>query len=129
MKNTDVNKVILKGRVGKDPQISSTTNGTVKCVFSVATNKSWKDKTGEWKKVTNWSNIVVWGKLAEVVGQCVKMGDIIALTGELNSRSYEDKAGVKKYITEVVADDVDLIQAWPKAETKGGTDTPQDLPF
>lgn len=122
-----INKVILKGRLGKDPELTYTTTQKAKCSFSVATDESWKDKDGKWQSATEWHNVVIWkAPLAEVVAQHVKKGDCVSVEGKMKTRSWE-KDGVKKYITEVVADDVDLIQAWPKAEIPQGE--PQDLPF
>ena len=122
-----INKVILKGRLGDDPKSAVTSTGKIKTAFSVATDESWKDKDGKWQSVTEWHNVVIWkAPLAEIVASNVKKGDIVSVEGKIKTRSYE-KDGVKKYITEVVADDVDLIQAWPKAETPQGE--PQDLPF
>lgn len=122
-----INRIIIKGRTGKDPETTKTASGKTKCTFSVATDESWKDANGEWKKNTEWHNVVIWNeKLAANVGQYVKKGDVVLVEGKSKTRSWE-KDGVKKYITEVVADDVDLIQAWPKAETPQGE--PQDLPF
>jgi single-strand DNA-binding protein len=123
-----INKVYLKGRVGNDPKSSATSTGKIKCGFSVATDESWTDKDGTKKTVTDWSNVVVWGWLAEAVAQGVKKGDLVRVEGKLKTRSY-DQDGVKKWITEVVADDVDLIQAWPKAETPQGEPPTNDLPF
>jgi single-strand DNA-binding protein len=124
-----INKVILKGRLGDDPKSSATSTGKIKTAFSVATDESWKDKDGKWQSITEWHNVVIWkAPLAEVVAQNVKKGDCVSVEGKIKTRSYE-KDGVKKYITEVVADNVDLIQAWPKAETPQGEPDKNDLPF
>ncbi len=126
-----INKVILKGRLGDDPKSAATSTGKIKTAFSVATDESWKDKDGKWQTNTEWNKVVIWkSPLAEVVAQHVKKGDVVLIEGKNKTRSYTDEDKVKKWITEVVADDVDLIQTWPKAETpQGGNDTPQDLPF
>lgn len=124
-----INRIIIKGRTGKDPETTKTASGKTKCTFSVATDESWKDANGEWKKNTEWHNVVIWNeKLAANVGQYVKKGDVVLVEGKSKTRAYDDKSGVKQRITEVVADDVDLIQAWPKAETPQG-EPPTDLPF
>lgn len=97
-----MNKVILEGNLGKDPEIRCTSNGTAVANFSVATTSQWKDKDGEDKERTEWHRVVAWGKLAE---ECdgLRKGGLVNVEGKLQTRSWEDKAGIKKYITEVNA--------------------------
>ena len=108
MASRSVNKVILVGNLGKDAETKFTPSGVAKTTFSVATSRRWKDQqTGEWKDETNWSNVVLWR--SENVGQYLTRGKQVYVEGRLSTRSYDDKDGVKKYITEVVADDVILL--------------------
>lgn len=98
-----VNKVILIGNVGKDPEIRTLQNGGKVANLSIATSESWKDKsTGEKKEKTEWHRVVVFGPLAEIVEKYVKKGSKIYVSGSLQTRKWTDKDGVEKYSTEVV---------------------------
>lgn len=97
-----LNKVILIGNLGKDPEVRHLDNGGVVANFSMATNESYKDKQGQKQTVTEWHSVVVWGKVAEIVEQYVKSGSLIYVEGKLKTRSWEDKDGNKRYTTEVV---------------------------
>jgi single-strand DNA-binding protein len=102
-----VNKVILVGNLGKDPELRSTPQGKSVCSFSLATSERYQDKvTSEWKDNTEWHNIVAWERLADYVSQRLKKGSKIYLEGTLRHRSYEGKDGVTRYITEVLAREV-----------------------
>ena len=96
-----INKVILIGNLGKDPDIMTFENGVKKASFSLATTESYKDKEGNWVEQTEWHNIVAWRWLAE---KNLIKGDQVYVEGKLKSRSWDDKEGNKRYITEVVAD-------------------------
>ena len=105
-----VNKVILVGNLGKDPEVKYTPSGTPVAKFSLATNERFKDKAGEWQDRTEWHNIVAWQRLAEIIGEYVKKGSKIYIEGRLQTSSWEDKqSGEKKYRTEVVASDLVLL--------------------
>lgn len=105
-----VNKVILIGNLGKDPEVRRLENGTVVASFPLATSETYTDKTtNERRDITDWHNIVVWRGLAEVVEKYVRKGSKIYVEGKLKSRSYQDKEGVTKYITEVVADEITML--------------------
>jgi len=105
-----VNKVILVGNLGKDPEVKYTPQGTAVAKFSVATSERYKDKQGEWQDRTEWHNIVAWQKLAEIIGEYVKKGNKIYIEGRLTTNSWEDqKTGEKKYRTEVVANEIVLL--------------------
>ena len=105
-----VNKVILVGNLGKDPEVKFTPSGVPVAKFSLATNERFKDKAGEWQDRTEWHNIVAWQRLAEIVGEYVKKGSKIYIEGRLQTSSWEDKqSGEKKYRTEVVASDLVLL--------------------
>ena len=108
MASRSVNKVILLGHLGKDAETKFTPSGVAKTSFSVATNRRWKDQqTQEWKEITDWHNVVLWR--SENVSNYLLKGKQVYVEGRLESRSWEDKDGQKKYITEVVADDVILL--------------------
>jgi single-strand DNA-binding protein len=106
-----VNKVILLGTLGKDPELKYTPQGTAVAKFSMATNENYKDKqSGEWKERTEWHNIVVWQRMAEVAAEYLKKGSKAYIEGRLTTRSWDDKeTGQKKYMTEIVANDLVLI--------------------
>jgi single-strand DNA-binding protein len=113
-----VNKVILIGNLGKDPEVKFTPSGVPVAKFSLATNERYKDKSGEWQDRTEWHNIVAWQRLAEIVGEYVKKGSKIYIEGRLQTSSWEDKqSGEKKYRTEIVAQDVVLLSG--RGETDG----------
>jgi len=105
-----VNKVILVGNLGKDPEVKYTPSGVPVAKFSLATNERYKDKSGEWQDRTEWHNIVAWQRLAEIVGEYVKKGSKIYIEGRLQTSSWEDKqSGEKKYRTEIIANDLVLL--------------------
>lgn len=107
-----VNKAILIGRLGADPEIRYTPSGVAVANFSVATSQSWKDKnTGEKKEATEWHRIVAWNKLAEICSEYLEKGRQVYIEGRMQTRSWEDKDGVVRYITEVVAGQVVFLAA------------------
>jgi single-strand DNA-binding protein len=109
-----VNKVILVGRLGKDPEVRNFDNGSIVANFTVATSESYKDKTtGEKKEITEWHNIVLWRGLAEVAQKYLHKGDMVYIEGKLRTRSWE-KEGVTRYTTEVLGDNMTMLS------TKGG---------
>jgi single-strand DNA-binding protein len=103
------NKVQLIGHVGNDPEILNLESGKKLAKFSIATNESYKNSKGEKITDTQWHNIVAWGKTAELIENYVPKGKEIGIEGKLTSRSYQDKDGVKKYITEVVCSELLLM--------------------
>ncbi len=104
-----LNKVMLIGNLGKDPELRYTTSGVAVATFTIATNESWKDQEGNLQERTEWHNIVAWRKLAEICGEWLKKGKKVYIEGRLQTRSYDDKNGVKKYVTEIVADDLIML--------------------
>ena len=105
-----VNKVILVGNLGKDPEVKFTPGGTAVAKFSLATNERFKDKAGEWQDRTEWHNIVAWQRLAEILGEYVKKGTKLDIEGRLQTSSWEDtQSGEKKYRTEIIAHDLVLL--------------------
>lgn len=121
-----VNKVLLLGNVGKDPEIRSTAGGTVVASFSLATADRQKDQQGNWQDHTEWHNLVAFGRTAEVIRDYVKKGSQLFIEGKLQTRSWDDKeSGQKKYKTEVLVGDLTLLGgpagAKPPAGAKNGT--------
>ncbi|QYA25068.1 single-stranded DNA-binding protein [Gramella sp. MT6] len=103
------NTVQLIGHVGNDPEIVNLESGKKLAKFSVATNESYKNAKGEKITDTQWHNIVAWGKTAELIENYVPKGKEVGIEGKLTSRSYEDKDGVKRYITEVICNEILLL--------------------
>jgi single-strand DNA-binding protein len=105
-----INQVTLLGNLTKDIELRYTPNGSAVINFSMATNRSYKDKqTDEWKEVPEFHNVVFWGKPAEIIDQYCSKGDKILVQGRLQTRNWEDKSGVKKYMTEIVGEDFILL--------------------
>jgi single-strand DNA-binding protein len=115
-----VNKVILIGNLGKDPEVRHLENGAVVANFSIATSESYTDKSsGERKEVTDWHDIVVWRGLAEVVEKYVKKGYKVYVEGKLKKRSWQDKEGNTRYTTEIIADELSILSR-PEVGEKTG---------
>jgi single-strand DNA-binding protein len=106
-----LNKVLLIGHLGKDPELRYTKGGDAVASFSVATNESWKDAEGNTQERTDWHNIVAWRKLAEICAEYVKKGSKVYIEGKIQTRSYDDKDGVKKYVTEITANDLIMLDS------------------
>ena len=104
-----VNKVILLGNLGRDPETRYTTGGDAVTNLNVATNEQWKDKNGEKQERTEWHRVVLFGRQAEVAGEYLKKGRSVYIEGRLQTRKYTDKDGVEKYSTEIVADRMQLV--------------------
>ena len=119
-----INKLILIGNVGSDADIHTLDTGAKVAKFSVATNENYKDKSGEWQTNTEWHNIVCWRDLAEKAEQ-LKKGNLVYIEGKLTHRSYEDKDGIKRYVTEVVANYFRVINRGKGSADPGPTEPPQ----
>lgn len=104
-----VNKVILLGNLGRDPETRYTTGGDAVTNLNIATSEQWKDKNGEKQERTEWHRVVLFGRQAEVAGEYLKKGRSVYIEGRLQTRKYTDKDGVEKYSTEIVADRMQLI--------------------
>ena len=108
-----VNKAILVGRLGKDPEVRNLENGATVVNFSMATSETYKDKTtGERKEITDWHNIVLWRGLAEVAAKYLHKGDMVYIEGKIRTRSWE-KDNITRYITEVIGDNLTLLSPKP----------------
>lgn len=104
-----VNKVILIGNLGRDPELRRIQSGSSVVSFSLATTERWTDKSGERKDRTEWHNIVAWGKLADLANQYLKKGRSVYIEGRITTRSWDDKDGIKKYKTEIVANQIQFL--------------------
>ncbi len=104
-----VNKVIIVGRLGKDPEVKTIGNGGTVATITVATSENWVDKEGAKQERTEWHRVVAWGKLAEICGKHLSKGRQVYVEGRLQTRSWEDQQGQKKYSTEIVASTVQFL--------------------
>lgn len=104
-----VNKVILVGNLGKDPELRYTPSGAAVATFSLATTERYKDRDGNRQEKTEWHNIVAWRQLAEICGKFLHKGKQVYIEGRIQTRSYDDRDGNKRYITEIVADQMQML--------------------
>lgn len=106
----DLNKAMIIGRLGKDPETKYTQNGDAVCSFSVATGSSWKDKnSGEKKESTEWHNVTAFGKLAEICGEYLEKGKQVYIEGRLKTEKYKDRDGVDRWSTKIYADTMQML--------------------
>lgn len=126
-----VNKVILIGNLGRDPEVRYTADGVAVANFSIATSEQWKDKNGEKQERTEWHRIVAWRRLGEICGEYLRKGSQVFIEGKLQTRSWEDRDGVKRYITEVVAQAMQMLGSAGKdtREESFGAPLPGDEPM
>ena len=122
MSSGSLNKVMLIGRLGRDVDFRYTQDGKPVARFSIATNEYWNDNDGETQERTQWHTIVAWGKLAETCSRLLKKGRQVFIEGKLQTRSWEDKDGNRKYTTEVVAVGMQLLGDKPKDMESMGSD-------
>src|SRR5262252_4508659 len=115
-----VNKVILVGRLGRDPETRYTGGGQAVANFSVATDESYRDKNGERQKRTEWHKIVVWGKQAEIAQQYLKKGSLVFIEGRIQSREWQDKEGQKRTSFEIVANNFRMLGGRGEGGSSGG---------
>jgi len=106
-----VNKVMLVGRLGKDPEVRYTPDGTMVATFTMATNEQWRDKNGEKVEKTEWHRIVTYRRLAEICGSYLSKGSLVYIEGRLQTRSWEDKDGNKRNTTEIVAQNMQMLDS------------------
>ncbi|HEV7921116.1 MAG TPA: single-stranded DNA-binding protein [Thermoanaerobaculia bacterium] len=117
-----VNRVILIGRLGKDPEVRATPSGSNVAKFTLATDERYTDRNGERQERTEWHNIVAWGKLAEICGQYLKKGKLVYIDGSIRSDSWDDKeSGQKKYRTEIIANNMQMLDRRGDDEGGGGS--------
>lgn len=109
-----VNRVILLGSLGKDPEVKYIPSGTAVANFSMATSEKFKSKSGEWEEKTEWHNIQAWARLAEICGEYLQKGSMVYIEGRIQTRKWEDKDGKDRYTTEIVAEKMQML-----SKTKG----------
>ena len=115
-----LNKVILIGNLGAEPELRYTNGGTAVATFSLATSERWKDAAGKTQESTEWHRIVAWGKLAEICNQYLQKGSRIYLEGKLQTRKWQDREGTERFITEVVARDMKMLSNRSTGEDSSG---------
>lgn len=113
-----LNKVMLIGNLGKDPEVRFTASGQAVASFSLATSEKFKGKSGEMEERTEWHNITLWGKLAEIAGEYLSKGKTVYIEGRLQTRKWQDKNGNDRYTTDIVGDRMQMLSA--KGERSGG---------
>lgn len=119
-----VNKVILVGNLGQDPELRYTPSGAAVTTLSIATNEVWKDNDGNQQERTEWHRVVLWRRLAEIAGEYLKKGSKVYLEGRLQTRSWEDKDGVKRYATEVIADNMTMLDSKSEGGARASASPP-----
>lgn len=133
-----VNKATLIGNLGKDVELRYTSSGAAVATFSLATSESWKDSDGNQKEQTQWHQVVAWKKLAEICSEYLKKGSKIYMEGRIQYRTYDDKNGVKRYVTEIVMDQLVMLDSRqeaaqatqePDAPSPASGGKTDDLPF
>ena len=148
MASRGINKVILVGNLGKDPEVRYMPNGNAVANITLATSESWKDKqSGEQKEQTEWHRVVFYQRLAEIVGEYLKKGSKVYIEGKLRTRKWQDKDGQDKYMTEIIADEMQMLDSrggasgndMPKADNRSSSssepvsasmdDFNDDIPF
>ena len=133
MQKGSLNKVLLIGHLGSDPESRFTTSGSAVTNFNLATNESWRSAEGETKDKTEWHRVVVFGKMAETVAEYMKKGQLVYIEGRLQTRSWEDKDKVKRYTTEILCDNFTMLgpkrDSGESAQPNTDTSNDDDLPF
>ncbi len=125
-----INKAIILGNVGRDPEVRYMPSGEAICNLSIATTRKWKDKSGERQEETEWHRVSLFGKLAEIAGEFVKKGKTVYIEGRIKTRKYTDKDGAEKYATEIIGDTMQMIggrdndEAAEKSAPKGRNEKP-----
>ncbi len=121
-----INKAILVGRLGADPEVRYTPDGAMVTNFRVATDEQWKDKSGEKVQKTEWHKIVTFGKLAEICGKYLVKGKLVFVEGRIQTRAWDDKDGVKRYTTEIVASNMQMLDS---KGSRGPDASPEEAPL
>jgi len=119
-----LNKVMLIGNLGKDPEVRYTTSGTAVASFSIATTERFKNKSGEFEEKTEWHNITLWSRLAEIAGEYLSKGKTVYIEGRLQTRKWQDRDGRDRYTTEIVGEKMQMLSA--KGDGGGRSKAPAD---
>ena len=122
-----VNKAIIVGRLGADPEVRTVSSGQTVCRMSLATSENWTDREGQKQERTEWHRIVVWGRMAEVCGQHLAKGRQVYVEGRLQTRSWEDDQGQKKYSTEIIANTVKFLGSTDRQTNQQGMNNSQNF--
>ena len=126
MASRGINKVILIGNLGKDPEVRYMPNGGAVANITLATSESWKDKqSGEQKEQTEWHRVVFYQRLAEIVGEYLKKGSKVYIEGKLRTRKWQDKDGQDKYMTEIIADEMQMLDSRGGSGAGSSNDSPK----
>lgn len=120
-----LNKVILIGYLGRDPTVRYMPNGDAVCNFSIATSESWKDQSGQKQERTEWHNITLYRKLAEIAGQYLEKGSLIYLEGKIQSRKYTDKQGVESTAYEIIGNEMKMLDSKSSGGAEQHTTAPR----
>ena len=121
MADRSVNKAILIGNLGRDPELRHTASGKAVATFTVATNRTWTGPDGTAQEGTEWHNIVAWDRLAEICQQYLQKGRKVYIEGRIQTRSWDDKSGQKRYMTEIVANQMIILDSPGSGRGEGGT--------
>ncbi len=134
-----LNKVLLIGNTGKDPEVRYTTSGTAVASFSLATSEKFKNKGGEWEERTEWHKVILWGRLAEIAGEYLTKGKTVFIEGRLQTRKWQDRDGTDHYTTEIVGEKMQMLsrkegngrteEAAPSHEDQAPLPNDDDVPF
>ena len=124
-----LNRITLIGNVGRDPELRTTGSGTSVCSYSIATADRYKDKAGEWQESTDWHNIVAWERLAEISAEYLSKGSRIYIEGRVKHRQYDDKEGNTKYVSEVIAQTMIMLDAKEGGDKKQYSQEDAKAPF
>jgi len=123
-----VNKAILIGNLGADPELRYTPSGQAVATFNIATTEKWRDKENQMKESTEWHRIVLWARLAEIAKEYLHKGSPVYIEGRIQTRNYEDKEGVKRYVTEIVGQRLQLLGSRGASGDAGGPAEPPPTP-
>lgn len=124
-----LNKVMIIGHLGKDPEIRTTQNGKKVATFNVATTEKFKDATGQRKESTEWHKVCVWMQLADIVEKYLKKGSKVYIEGKLQTRSWGDDNGQKRYMTEIIGKQMQMLDGKPGSQESSEKNPQEDLPF
>jgi single-strand DNA-binding protein len=120
-----LNKVMLIGNLGKDPEVRYTPAGVAVASFNLATSERFKNKSGEWEERTEWHRVTLWSKLAEIAGEYLAKGKTVYIEGRLQTRKWQDNSGNERYTTEIVGEKMQMLS--PKGERRGGDTTSEPV--
>ncbi len=120
-----LNKTLLIGRLGRDPELKYMQNGNAVCGFSIATSETWKDKSGEKQEKTEWHNVVMFGKLAEIAGEYLNKGSEVYIEGKIETKTWQDKEGNDRQTTQIIANEMKMLGSPKSSEQKPAQQKPQ----